>query len=93
MLNDYGQKPGRPGAFWVRSRSLTVWLLALWFLSTLVTVFFARELGRINLFGWPVSFYMAAQGLPLLYLGIVAFHARRMHRLEKTLGEDAPGEK
>lgn len=95
MPDNDGKKPGQTGtsSFWIKTRSLTGWLIALWFLSTLAAVFFARELGRINLFGWPLPFYMAAQGLPLLYLGIVAFYARRMHHLGKALDEDTTGAK
>jgi putative solute:sodium symporter small subunit len=75
---------------WQRTRTLTAWLLLLWFATTFIVIFFARELSHFSLFGWPFSFYMAAQGLTLIYLGIVALYARRMRRLERSLKEERP---
>ncbi|MFD2273578.1 DUF4212 domain-containing protein [Undibacterium arcticum] len=46
-------------------------------------IFFARQLATLQLFGWPVSFYMAAQGAVLVYVLIVAFYAWRMQRLDR----------
>jgi len=48
-------------------------------------IFFARELSTFSAFGWPFSFYMAAQGLTLLYVALVGLYARRMRRLDKQL--------
>lgn len=71
--------------YWSRTRLLTALLLAVWFSTTFGTIFFARELSDFTLFGWPFPFYMAAQGLPLLYLIIVAIYAVRMRRLDRLL--------
>jgi putative solute:sodium symporter small subunit len=76
--------------YWQRTRRLTFWLIALWFFSTFVTVFFARELAGVTLFGWPFSFYMAGQGLTLLYLLIVGIYARRMNSLDKKIRNGTP---
>ncbi len=72
-------------AYWQTSRRLTLTLLSVWFVVTFVAVFFARELDRINLFGWPLSFYMAAQGVMLVYLAIVVIYTVRMRRAEQEL--------
>lgn len=76
--------PSNP--YWSRVRRLTAQLFALWLLSTCLVVFFARELSGVTLFGWPLSFYLAAQGVLLLYLAIVVAYARRMRRLEREYG-------
>ncbi|HEY8099193.1 MAG TPA: DUF4212 domain-containing protein [Burkholderiaceae bacterium] len=70
--------------FWRRTRQLTVTLLVAWFAITFLTIFFARELSGITFFGWPFSFYMAAQGTALVYLVIVGIYAWRMRQLEKN---------
>lgn len=71
-------------------------LLGLWFTVTFVAVFFARELNHVNLFGWPLSFYMAAQGIMLVYLAIVVIYTIWMGRAERQLqqhtGEQTHGE-
>jgi putative solute:sodium symporter small subunit len=60
--------------YWVVSRRLILALLALWFGLTVASTYFARELA-FDFFGWPFSFWLAAQGVPLLYLAIVVVHA------------------
>jgi putative solute:sodium symporter small subunit len=68
---------------WRRNRRLSMLLLALWLGTTFCTVFFARELAGLTLFGWPLSFYMAAQGSALIYLTIIGLYAWRMRRLDR----------
>ena len=68
---------------WERTRRLTALLLALWLLITFCAAFFARELAGLSVFGWPLSFYLAAQGASLVYLAILAIYAWRMRRLDK----------
>jgi putative solute:sodium symporter small subunit len=74
--------------YWRRTRRLTLQLLLVWFLVTFGVIFFARELSGLTLFGWPLSFYMAAQGATLIYVVIVAVYAWRMQRLDETLKDD-----
>ncbi|MGH8807796.1 MAG: DUF4212 domain-containing protein [Noviherbaspirillum sp.] len=71
--------------YWRRVCRFTALLMFLWFAATFGIVFFARELSTFTIFGWPFSFYMAAQGLTLLYVVIVAVYAKRMQRLDKTM--------
>lgn len=72
-----------PANYWEKTRRLTFVLLILWFGGTFAAVFFARELNRVSLFGWPLSFYIAAQGIMLVYLAIVMVYTVRMGRAEK----------
>jgi putative solute:sodium symporter small subunit len=60
---------------WKKLRSLTFILLSIWFVVSFSIIFFARELAGLSLFGWPVSFYMAAQGSILIYLLLIAIYA------------------
>lgn len=84
-MSDY-RKPADSAhdAYWRRVRRLTCALLVTWFAMTFVFIFFARELADIRILGWPVSFYMAAQGLTLTYLLIVAVYVIRMQALDRT---------
>lgn len=73
----------RAALHWEKTRRLSLQLLLLWLLSSIVAVFFARELSGLSLFGWPLSFYLAAQGSSLVYLAIIGFYAWRMRRLDR----------
>lgn len=63
---------------------MTLWLLLAWFAVTFTAIFFARPLSTYTLLGWPISFFMAAQGSILIYVAIIAIYALRMRALDKT---------
>ena len=70
---------------WHASQRLTVGLLAIWFAVTFGIAFYARELGgRVG--GWPFSFWVAAQGAPLVYVVLTWAYARLTHRLDEAFG-------
>ena len=73
----------RRAAHWQATQRLTVALLLVWLLTGFLTVFYARELLHLHLFGWPLPFYMAAQGASLVYLAIIACYAWRMRRFDQ----------
>ncbi|MES2263866.1 MAG: DUF4212 domain-containing protein [Pseudomonadota bacterium] len=68
---------------WRATRRTTAVLLSLWLLTGFATVFYARELNALTLFGWPLSFYLAAQGASLVYLAIIGAYAWCMRRLDR----------
>jgi putative solute:sodium symporter small subunit len=71
--------------YWTLVQRLTLRCLAVWFAVTFLVIYFARELSAYTVFGWPVSFYMAAQGLTLIYVLIVAWYAVAMRAYDKML--------
>jgi len=68
---------------------MTLLLLCLWLATGFGTVFFARALSRFEIFGWPLSFYMAAQGASLVSLAIIGLYAWRMRRIDREAALDA----
>jgi len=74
-------------AYWRKNIRLTGILMLLWFGVTFGVSYYAREL-NFDFFGWPFSFWMAAQGSPLVYVAIVAFYARYMEHLDVAHGFD-----
>jgi putative solute:sodium symporter small subunit len=80
--------------YWRRKRKLTVQLLAIWLCSTFSVIYFARELDKMQLFGWPLSYYMAAQGLALVYLALIVIYNRRIRKMEIAMqAADLPSKK
>jgi putative solute:sodium symporter small subunit len=73
---------------WRRTRKLTALLLLGWFGATFCTVFFARELSTMSLAGWPLSFYLAAQGASLAYLAIIGAYALGMERMDRRFARE-----
>jgi len=80
---------------WRRTRLLTFLLVAAWLAVVLGLGLFARELEKVRFFGWPLSYYMGAQGALLLFLAIIGVYAWAMRRLDRAavgsaLPADAP---
>jgi len=71
--------------YWGKNLRITGILIAIWFFVTFVLVFFARDL-TFTFFGWPFSFWVAAQGALLVYIGIIWYYARYMNNLDKQYG-------
>ena len=70
---------------WQRVKRLTAWLLLLWTVVTFGCTYFARELNVVVL-GWPFSYWMAAQGVLLMYLFIIGVYAWSVHKLDMMYG-------
>ncbi|NOT18847.1 MAG: DUF4212 domain-containing protein [Sideroxydans sp.] len=68
--------------YWQHTLRLTAVLLAIWFVATFLVAWFARELQAFTVFGFPFSFFMAAQGALLIYIALVAYYAYRMDKLD-----------
>ena len=73
-------------AYWRKTRRLTMSLLAVWMVLTFSLGWFAGELNSVVIAGFPLGFYMAAQGALLIYLLIIWFYNRRMKRLDAEYG-------
>lgn len=71
--------------YWSRTRRITALLMAVWLVVTFVVAYFARELS-FAFFGWPFSWWVAAQGALLVYLLIVVFYVYYMNRLDREHG-------
>jgi putative solute:sodium symporter small subunit len=71
--------------YWRRNLRVTGVLVLIWFVVTFVLAYFARDLS-FRFFGWPFSFYMAAQGSLVVYVLIIWFYARYMNRLDREYG-------
>ena len=68
-----------------RVRRLTLACMAMWVAVTLVPVWAARRTD-LHFWGWPLDFWMAAQGCVLVYLLIVAFYATLVNHWERQAG-------
>ncbi|MGE5241253.1 MAG: DUF4212 domain-containing protein [Bacteroidota bacterium] len=72
--------------YWQKNIRLTAILLAIWFVVTYVVGFFARDLNEIVIFGFPLGFYMGAQGALIIYVVIIFYYASRMNKMDKKYG-------
>ncbi|HEY4370440.1 MAG TPA: DUF4212 domain-containing protein [Burkholderiales bacterium] len=85
-------KPPPGSRHWRNTRLVTTLLLCAWFGGTFGIGFFARDLERIHFLGWPLSYYMGAQGSLLLFLLIIGAYALAMRRLDRAAEAAAAAE-
>lgn len=72
--------------YWSKNLRVTGVLLAIWFLVTFVPIYFAQQFNDIIFFGWPLGFYMGAQGSLIVYVLIIWYYARVMNNLDREYG-------
>lgn len=72
--------------YWHKNLVITAILMVVWFIATFVVGWYARELNGTTIFGFPLGFYMAAQGSLIIYVLIIYIYARYMNALDTTYG-------
>ena len=72
--------------YWRKNLVITAILLAIWFVITFVVGWFAREFNQITVLGFPLGFYMGAQGSLVIYVVMIFYYARYMNRLDREYG-------
>ena len=58
----------RQRAYWRANLILTASLLAVWFIVPFASGYYAAELNRLSFLGFPLGFYVFAQGAILVFL-------------------------
>ena len=74
--------------YWRKNLVITGILLAIWFVATFVEAWFARELNQFSFLGFPLGFYMSAQGSLVIYVVIIYIYAKYMEKLDKRFDVD-----
>ncbi len=72
--------------YWSKNLVITAILLVIWFVATFVVGWYARELNQISFLGFPLGFYMAAQGSLIIYVALIWFYAIYMNKLDRRYG-------
>ena len=78
----------RHNEYWRKNLTITAVLLLVWFIVTFVEAWYARELNSVTFFGFPLGFYMSAQGSLAIYVAIIGIYAYLMGKLDKEYNVD-----
>lgn len=77
--------------YWRKNQVLTGSLLAAWFLITFGGGYFARELNAVSFLGFPLGFYLFAQGALIAFLIIIGIYVWAMQRLDARYADQRAG--
>ena len=71
---------------WRRTKGLMIVTLTIWFVFSFVVHWFASSLNAVTFFGWPLGFYMAAQGSEIVFVVTLFWFARAQHKIDSECG-------
>jgi len=74
--------------YWHKNLVITAILFAVWFVFTFVEIWFARDLNTITFLGFPLAFYMSAQGSLIVYVALIGIYALLMRKLDLEYNVD-----
>ena len=72
--------------YWSRTRNLMIVHIAIWFIFAFVVHWFAFNLNQISLFGFPLGFYMAAQGSLVVFVVQLFAFVWQQDRIDRECG-------
>ncbi|RWE90352.1 DUF4212 domain-containing protein [Mesorhizobium sp.] len=70
-------------SYWNRTKSLMFVMLGLWVFFGYVIHMFVEQLNTIVIFGFPLGFYMAAQGSLIAFVVMLFWFARRQNAIDE----------
>lgn len=73
-------------AHWAKTQRLTYLVLGLWVFFSFVIHFFVTPLNGIVVFGFPLGFYMAAQGSLIAFVVMLFWFAKRQDAVDREYG-------
>jgi putative solute:sodium symporter small subunit len=73
-------------SYWNDTRNLMLVMLALWIFFSFVIHMFVEQLNSVVIFGFPLGFYMAAQGSLIAFVVMLFWFARRQNAIDEEHG-------
>ena len=73
-------------AHWDRTRNLMIVHIVIWFIFSFVVHWFAPQLNKISFIGFPLGFYMAAQGSLIVFVVQLFVFAKQQARIDRECG-------
>jgi putative solute:sodium symporter small subunit len=70
-------------SYWNKTKSLMFVMLGLWVFFGYVIHMFVEQLNSIVIFGFPLGFYMAAQGSLIAFVVMLFWFARRQNAIDE----------
>jgi len=82
MSADISQKE----VHWQRTKGLMIVHLVIWFIFSFVVHWFAPQLNKISFIGFPLGFYMAAQGSLIVFVVQLFVFAKQQENIDRECG-------
>jgi putative solute:sodium symporter small subunit len=78
--------PEKQNAYWRKTSRLMWTIMFLWFVFSFGVHFFAVPLNKIVIAGFPLGFYMAAQGSLIAFVVLCFWNSSAQNRIDEEFG-------
>ena len=78
--------PERREAYWAKTSRLMWTIMVLWLFFSFVVHLFAVQLNSIVIAGFPLGFYMAAQGSLIAFVVLSFWNASAQNKIDQEFG-------
>lgn len=79
-------------AHWQKTSKLLKIVLVFWFFFAYFLHFFVGALNEVSFFGFPLGYYMAAQGSLFAFVVIIYFFSKKQNQIDEEFGLAEDGE-
>ena len=77
---------------WEKTKGLMIITLAIWFVFSIVIFMFGEGLNTASFLGYPLAYYMCAQGSIIAFVIILFWSANRQEKIDEEFGFTEKGD-
>ena len=77
---------------WEKTKGLMMLTLFIWFIFSIVIFMFGESLNNGSFLGYPLAYYMCAQGSIVIFVVLIFWFANRQEKLDEEFGFAERGE-
>jgi putative solute:sodium symporter small subunit len=71
---------------WEKTRTLTFWVLAIWFLFSIIAPWFAKQLDSFTFLGFELGYYLIVQGSLIVFVLLIVVQNMIQDRIDDAFG-------
>ena len=77
---------------WEKTKGLMILTLSIWFIFSIVIFMFGESLNNGSFLGYPLAYYMCAQGSIIIFVVLIFWFANRQEKIDEEFGFAERGE-
>ena len=77
---------------WEKTKGLMMLTLGIWFIFSIVIFMFGESLNNGSFLGYPLAYYMCAQGSIIIFVVLIFWFANRQEKIDEEFGFAESGE-
>ena len=85
-MSDTQLTPQQAEAHWAKTKSLMWVCLFIWFIFSFAIHAFVGLMNEVVILGFPLGYYMAAQGSLIVFVILIFWFAKRQNQIDEEFG-------